>query len=118
MHNGDFDVTLRSHPQGYWLLVVTGELDHHTAPRLRGALDELPRAADTTLIVDISGLNYCDSSGIAALVTAYRRVVDPGGRLVLAGPDDEMMRLFGIVGLDELFAISPTVEEAAATLSA
>ncbi|GAB3106565.1 STAS domain-containing protein [Streptomyces calidiresistens] len=117
MYNGDFGVTLHAHPQGHWLLAVTGELDHHTAPRLRGTLEDLPRDPDTTVIVDVSGLNYCDSSGIAALVTAYRRVVDPGGRLVLAGPDDEMMRLFGIVGLDELFTIRSNVEEAAATLS-
>ncbi|MCE7083112.1 STAS domain-containing protein [Streptomyces sp. ST2-7A] len=117
MDNDDFDVTLRAHPRGHWLLAVAGELDHHTAPRLRSTLDDLPPAPDTAVIVDISGLNYCDSSGIAALVGAYRRVVDPGGRLVLAGPDHEMMRLFGIVGLDQLFTIRPSVEEAAAALS-
>jgi anti-sigma B factor antagonist len=113
----DLTVTLRLHPAGPCLLEVSGELDHHTADRMREALDELPRTRGTALVIDLSGLVYCDSSGITVLIAAYHLTQATGGRLALAGLDDDIMRVFGIVGLDQIFTFHDTVEEAVATLT-
>ncbi|WP_410535183.1 STAS domain-containing protein [Streptomyces sp. KL2] len=117
MPDRDLTVTLRPHPAGPFLLEVSGELDHHTADRMREALNELPRDRGTAVVIDLSGLVYCDSSGITVLITAYHLTQSLGGSLALAGLDDDIMRVFGIVGLDQIFAFHDSVEEAVAALA-
>lgn len=92
------------------VLQVSGELDHHTAPRLRAALDELP--ADAGLVLDLTDLDYCDSSGITVLVSAQQRAQGADSSLSLVGLDPELVRHFRIIGLGDVFALHATVEDA------
>ncbi len=117
MPDRDLTVTLRSHPAGPCLLEVSGELDHHTADRMRQALNELPRDRGTAVVIDLSGLVFCDSSGFTVLISAYHLIQAVGGSLALAGLDDDIMRVFKIVGLDQIFDFYGGVEEAVAALT-
>lgn len=63
-------------------LTVTGELDLQTAPALRQALGDLPRGA--AAVLDLSGVTFIDSTGIAAIVRGYTAHRAAGGRLVLS----------------------------------
>ncbi|MCS0636878.1 STAS domain-containing protein [Streptomyces sp. LP05-1] len=109
-------VTRRAHPSGATVLTVTGELDHHTASHLSHALTQTPFGPDAPVVMDLSGLEYCDSTGITVLVTAYQRAQQAEAPLLLAGLGPELMRIIRIVGLDQLFTFRPTVELAIAEL--
>jgi ABC-type transporter Mla MlaB component len=71
--DADLVVTLQADPAGPCLITVSGELDYHTGPRLRACLDEAPLTSGAALVLDLSGLTYCDSIGLAVLVHGYRR---------------------------------------------
>ncbi|QMU80282.1 STAS domain-containing protein [Streptacidiphilus sp. PB12-B1b] len=97
------------------MITVDGELDHHTAPQLRAALDEVAFGPGSLLVIDLTRLTYCDSTGITAMVTAHQRAQRAGGLLTLAGLSQELRRVFEIVGLDQFFSIRPTVADAIET---
>ncbi|MGW0331725.1 STAS domain-containing protein [Streptomyces sp. NPDC003011] len=104
------------HEAGPVLLKVAGELDHYTAPQLTQALDGVPLTPGTALVIDLSGLTYCDSTGITVLVTAYHRTEAAGCSLSLAGLDHNLTRVFQTVGLDQVFTLHPTTDDALAAL--
>ena len=108
----DLAVTLRPHPAGPCLLAAAGELDYHTAGRLRTALDELPLGEATALIIDLSGLTYCDSTGVSVLVTAYHRARAAATPLALAGMNPDITRVFRVIGLDRVFSSYDSVDAA------
>ncbi len=96
------------------VLEITGDLDHHTAPELRKAVDSLTIAAGQLLVLDMAGLDFCDSSGISALLSARSRTIDHGGDIALAAVPANTARILGLVGLDQVFAIHPDAATATA----
>ena len=92
------------------VLRVAGDLDHHTAPRLREALASVRFAPGEGVVVELSGLAYCDSTGITVLVTAYRRAHATSSPLFFTGTSSHLMRVFHTVGLDKIFTFQPTTE--------
>ncbi|MFD7656820.1 STAS domain-containing protein [Actinosynnema sp. NPDC059797] len=105
-------VTLDPRPAGPAVLRIAGELDHHTSPRAREVLDAIPLGPDAGLVVDLTGLTYCDSTGITVLIAAYQRARATGGPLGLAGLNRELTRVFQVVGLDKVLPFHATVDEA------
>ncbi|GGO97045.1 STAS domain-containing protein [Wenjunlia tyrosinilytica] len=95
---------------------VEGELDHDTAPQLRRALEELPTAEGGLLVLDLAGLEFCDSSGITALLAAHRRCTAAGAVLALACANSAVARVVHLTGLDQVFPLYTTVAEAQASL--
>ncbi|MEU7319380.1 STAS domain-containing protein [Streptomyces griseoviridis] len=100
------------------VLEITGDLDHHTAPELREAVDGLTVAAGQVLVLDLAGLDFCDSSGISALLSARSVAVKHGGQIALAAVPANTARILGIVGLDQVFALYPDAATATARSSA
>ncbi|MFC6087771.1 STAS domain-containing protein [Saccharothrix lopnurensis] len=105
-------VTLDPRPTAPTVLRIAGELDHHTTPRVREVLDTVPLAPDAGLVIDLTDLAYCDSTGITVLITAYQRAQAAGSPFGLAGLSRELTRVFQIIGLDKVFPFHPTVDEA------
>lgn len=105
-------ITRSTHPTGTTLVKVTGELDYHTAPELTRAIEETSFSADDSVVFDLTDLTYCDSTGITVLVIAYQHAQKGGSRLTLAGLNADLMRVFQVVGLDQIFTFQPTVEQA------
>ncbi|MFD3545146.1 STAS domain-containing protein [Streptomyces sp. NPDC058655] len=110
-------VDVRSTPGAPHLLIVAGELDQYSAPSLGDALSRIPAAFAPGLVLDLSGLTYCDSTGITVLVAAYRRAEAGGTRMAIAGLNAHLTRVFGTVGLDQLFSLRPTVADAVRTVT-
>lgn len=79
------------------LVTVEGELDAATAPALADALQAA--APGETITVDLEGLTFLDSSGIAVLLAAHRRDAVDGTRLRLTRPSEAVSRVLGICGL-------------------
>ncbi|MET9608465.1 STAS domain-containing protein [Streptomyces sp. NPDC006512] len=97
--------------EGAVLLTLAGELDHDTAPPLRDALDTAA-ARGGRLLVDMSGLDFCDSTGLNALLHSRITVQEAGGTLELAGLTGPVARMFRITGADGVFPVHADVEQA------
>ena len=80
------------------VVVVTGEIDIMTAPQLRACLFD----ADGDVVVDLLSVSFLDSSGIAALVDARKRLTGAGGDLSLRKREGIVRRALEIIGLDSL----------------
>lgn len=87
--------------------VVTGELDHHGA---RAVMEELDRQIDTVLptqlTIDLNGLAFTDSSGIAVLLRASRRMAHLSGAVRVVNAPVQAKRVFAAAGLDRLMSIT------------
>ncbi|MEV7441766.1 STAS domain-containing protein [Streptomyces sp. NPDC091204] len=112
--NGErFTVEARS-LQGATVLAMTGELDHDTAEPLRQALDTAwPDGG--RLLVDMSRLDFCDSTGLNVLLRGRLAVQETGGTLELVGLHPPVARMFHITGADRLFRLHTDVASALAT---
>ncbi len=94
------------------MLELSGELDYHSSPELREKLSELTGKQTSKILVDLSGVDYMDSSGIATFVEAFQKTKRYQGRLILAALTDTVRGVFEIAKLDSIFEIAPTVAEA------
>ncbi|MGV9314534.1 STAS domain-containing protein [Streptomyces sp. NPDC003691] len=94
------------------VLAPAGELDHHTAQLLSGPLDEALAEGFSTLIVDCSRLEFCDSTGLNVLLTARLKAEAAGGGVHLAGMLPVVARVLEITGAGAVFTVHETVEAA------
>jgi len=98
------------------VLELSGELDYHSSPELREKLTELTAKQAPKILVNLSGVDYMDSSGIATFVEAFQKTKRYQGRLILAALTATVRGVFEIAKLDSIFEIAPTVAEAAGLL--
>jgi anti-sigma B factor antagonist len=84
-----------------WAVVrLSGELDHRSYPDLADHLQSLlAEMALPRICVDLSGLQFCDSSGLACLVMAWKASRERSGELALLRPSGEVARLLTMLGL-------------------
>jgi len=86
------------------LLTVTGEIDLGTVDMLRNAVtDALQEPGD--LVIDLDQVSYIDSAGLGVLVGTYNRLADRRRSLTLRCSNPQVLRLFAITGLTDLFQI-------------
>jgi len=97
---------------GYTIMTISGEIDIARAPVLREQLLGLLRPGASRLVVDLSGVTFCDASGLAVLVGVARRAGLLGGVLRLAAPAPLMSTILHLTGLDSRFEIFAAVPEA------
>jgi anti-sigma B factor antagonist len=98
------------------IVAVSGEVDVYSAPALKDNITELLQSGVTTLIVDLSGVAFLDSTGLGALVDARAATSDAGGSLPLVCSQERILKLFTITGLDGVFTIYPSIGDAVAGL--
>ncbi|WP_034091804.1 STAS domain-containing protein [Streptacidiphilus albus] len=94
------------------VLEITGDLDHATAPALRQCLATVALTPGQCLVLDLSGLDFCDSSGITALLTARSLATAQGADMALAAVPANTTRILRITGLDRVFVLHPDTETA------
>jgi len=97
---------------GHAVVALRGELDLADAVAVAAALTAVA-AREPGIIVDLAGLEFIDSSGVAALACGRRQARRAGGDLILAAPQRTVMRVLDITRLAEAFSVFATVEEAA-----
>jgi len=93
----------RVDPQKLVVIEAPVEIDVATAPSFRAQVLEV--AADRTVVVDLTAVRFCDSSGLAALIVAREHLGTGGGRLVLRNPTPPVCRLLEIIHLEGVFDI-------------
>lgn len=99
-------------PTGVPLLRLRGEIDLHTCPQLRVALQQLMEAGKFSLVLDLDEVPYLDSAALGVLVDAVRRSREHGGGLFLARVQPFVRRAFEITRLIKIFQVHDTVEAA------
>jgi anti-sigma B factor antagonist len=99
---------------GTAVVTLSGQLDVQTCVMLESALDRLRGAASTRVVVDLSGVTFCDSVGLSAFVVGHKYCTAAGGYLRLAGPAPFMIRLLQVVGVAGPLPIYRTVHAACA----
>ncbi|MFB7279387.1 STAS domain-containing protein [Streptomyces hydrogenans] len=104
---------------GWTVLRLRGELDLVTSPEIRRRVHDAVAAGRHDLVVDLSGVRFCDSSGIGVLVAARRLLRSCGGRLRLVLPaaaegQGHVTRVFAALGVTRLFEVYADVPAALA----
>jgi anti-anti-sigma factor len=99
---------------GHAVLCVRGPLDLDTAPVLRDAVDGLLSEPVPRIIVDLSGVTFCDSIGLGTFAYAHNSCTARGGFLRLAGPSPFLARVLDTVGLSSTVSVYESVAEAKA----
>jgi anti-anti-sigma factor len=94
------------------VLRLAGELDHDTAPLLRAALVRCEEAGTRRILIDFSGLGFCDSTGLNLLLETRNRAQRRDASVVLVGMAPGVARVFAITGAGTLFPQYASVEEA------
>ena len=85
------------------IFFVGGEIDHHGAKGILYEIDgELERNLGRCVAVDLSGVSFMDSSGIAVLLRIYRRVKEIDGRVTVRGTPEQAMKVLKAAGLQKL----------------
>ncbi len=101
----DFRISVRD-DAGAPVVVVEGEVDVATAPSLRDELYRLIENGATWVVVDLSGMDFIDSTGLGVFVGALKRAREGGGGVELRGLKPSARKVFEITGLDSAFTIA------------
>ena len=110
---GDSLAVHESDVEGVRLLEVFGELDLASAPRLCSALDAARIHRVRRVVVDLMGVDFCDSTGLRALLGASTELRVSGGRLAIAClPGGPVARLFELVGARESLQVCESQADA------
>ncbi|GAA0905873.1 STAS domain-containing protein [Virgisporangium aurantiacum] len=93
------------HQPGHTVLRVSGDLDLETAPRLLAVAEPHLAAAGANLIIDLSALNFIDSSGLSALIRINKRAAATDRTLAIIAPAPQVAKAFEITGLDQILPL-------------
>jgi anti-anti-sigma factor len=94
------------------IVTVRGNLDLDSAPSLATRLDEALSRPQPRVVVDLSGVEFCDSIGLSTFVVGHNRARASGGWLRLAAPGEFLGHLLDTVGLTHRIGVYPTLAAA------
>lgn len=94
-----------SEPDGNVLIAAKGEVDLGSAPKLRDAILKAVKKSKDQVAVDLSGVGYMDSSGVATLVEGLKACREPGKSFALVAPSGPVMKVLQLSRLDSVFTI-------------
>lgn len=102
---------------GVPVVSASGEIDVATAPPLRDRLQAMTTSGKSTVIVDLLGVTFLDSTALGVLVGALKRCREAGGDLPLVITEPRILKVFEITGLTGVFPIHGSVEDAARSVA-
>jgi anti-sigma B factor antagonist len=97
------------------VIAVSGEIDVATAPQLRECLHGVVARGESTIVLDLLGVTFLDSTALGVLVGALKRCRELGGDLHVVVADPRIMKIFEITGLTNVFTIADSLQAAGAS---
>lgn len=94
------------------IIRLTGEVDIYTAPEFKQTMLELLEGGAVSLVVDLSGVTFIDSTALGVLIGGVRRVRGAGGGMALVVTSRPVQRVLAITGLDRVFTMHETLQAA------
>jgi anti-sigma B factor antagonist len=98
------------------VIELGGEVDLYTAPEFKERLVQLIEDGKKQLVVDLSDATFIDSTTLGVLVGGVKRLRPEGGSLALVCSNENITKIFEITGLDRVFPIHATRDEALAAV--
>ena len=111
------DFNIENRDNSTLIQVQTEKLDTHIAPALKSELVLVSGKGEKNIILDLEQCQYCDSSGLSAILVANRLCKNAGGTFVLCGLSDAVERLITISQLDTVLNITANVDDAVGLIS-
>ncbi len=94
-----------------WTLTLSGELDYSECAAFRMNIDRILKASPPATVVDLSHLDYLDSSGLGLLLSLSKEYGAQGGRLVLV-TNETVDNILSLTRLNGIFSTAPSLDEA------
>ena len=92
-------------------IAIRGEIDHHSAKAIREQMDtEIFCHRKPKVILDLSGIDFMDSSGLGLILGRYTKIKDLGALLILKDPTQEIMKILKLAGVDRLIPVKKNDE--------
>jgi anti-sigma B factor antagonist len=114
----NFDVKTEKVDESTYVIALAGEVDLYTAPEFKEQLLDVIGKGGKDVVVDFSDTTFIDSTTLGVLVGGVKRLRVQDGRLSLVCSDRNIRKIFEITGLDRVFTIYPTRDEALAKTGA
>ena len=114
----NFDVQTEKVDDSTYVIALGGEVDLYTAPEFKQQLLDVIAKGAKDVVVDFTNTTFIDSTTLGVLVGGVKRLRAQDGRLSLVCSDRNITKIFEITGLDRVFTIYPTRDEALAKASA
>lgn len=99
------------------IIDLGGEIDLYTAPEFKERLVALIEDGKKRIVVDLSSATFIDSTTLGVLVGGVKRLRPAGGSLALVCTDQNITKIFEITGLDRVFPIHASRDEALASVT-
>jgi anti-sigma B factor antagonist len=93
------------------VLPLEGGIDLHASSRVERLLSSIIAERPEHVVVDLSGVTFIESSGLAVLIKAVQDIKEYGGKLTLAGINKNVRSIFEMARLDQFFLIDPGDDE-------
>ena len=100
-----FELAEESSAEGAHVIRVRGEIHVSTAPEFTQRLSAAIESGKTAMVLDMSGVEFIDSTGLSVLLNGLRLVTQMHGRMAIVCANPTVLRLFEITSLDETFDI-------------
>lgn len=108
----DFALTEEQTPGGAHVVAVSGEVDIFTAPDLKKTITAAIESGTRLLVIDLTLTRFLDSTALGVLIGAVKRLRPLDGRMAIVNTEPSTAKTFQITGLDRIFTIVATREEA------
>ena len=112
----EFAITEQGSQAGHHVIAVRGEIDLFTAPELKQKLTDAIEGGKSRIVVDLTDTSFLDSTALGVLIGAVKRLRSRDGALVIVNVDQNIAKTFEITGLDQIFTILATRDDAIAAL--
>ena len=113
----NFDISTENLGDGLYVIALSGEVDLYTAPEFKQELLDAIANGAKEVVVDFSQTTFIDSTTLGVLVGGVKRLRTNDGQLSLVCSDRNITKIFEITGLDRVFTIYPTREEAVSKIN-
>jgi anti-sigma B factor antagonist len=114
----NFDIKTEQLGDDAFVIALSGEVDLYTAPEFKQQLLDVIGQGAKEVVVDFSDTTFIDSTTLGVLVGGVKRLRTNDGQLSLVCSDRNITKIFEITGLDRVFTIYPTRDEALSKLRA
>lgn len=113
MSQDELSIDLKTEDGGDLLIFkLRGSLDLATSPTVRAALMDATEKGKKNLVVDLTQIEFLDSTGLGALIGAHRRATEHGGSFRVIVSEGPIARLLNITGLIRVFSVFHTLDDA------
>lgn len=86
--------------------VLTGEIDHHSARIIRSNIDrDIEKEKPKVLVMDFSGVNFMDSSGIGLIMGRYKMMLENEGRVIIKSPKPQIKKVLKLAGITRIVKV-------------